>query len=111
MDHLKNFKTYEADQSGILLNTDMEALTTYYKCSKCNKVFNVFNEDATTCNKCGSNDIKGITNFDYFTELKNGDKTEYNKEFKKKHKREETYVDLVALGEYNRMKNYKRNIN
>jgi len=106
-----NFKSYEAEQTGIYLNTSMESLTTYYKCNKCNNLFNVFNEDAILCNKCGSNDIKQISDFDYFANLKKTDNNNSIKEFKKKRKREDTFVDLVELGEYNRMRQRKRNAN
>lgn len=113
MRNLMDYKTFEAEKYGNepILSTSEEDLTTYYKCNKCGGVFNLFNDTTETCNSCRSNDITQISDFDYFTELKKGDKSLYSDEFKKKQKRGTDLVDLVSVGEYTQRRNYKRSLN
>lgn len=113
MNHLVYFKTYEAaEQVGIIPSTNVEALTTYHKCNKCHKPFYVFNEIVSRCKNCNSTDITEISVFDYYADIKqNFSSEEFKKELKNKKKRDDTMVDLVSLGDYNKIKQAKRNIN
>jgi len=107
-----DFKSYEAKQIGSINSTTMETLTSYYICNKCNNTFTSFNELPANCRKCGNNDMKEISVFDYFTNLKkNAPPEEYKKEFKKKKERENTMIDLVGLGKFQKMRKFKKGIN
>lgn len=112
MNHLVSYKMYEAEQTGFMANTTMEALTTYHKCNNCDNMFIVCNKSVEKCDKCGSDNINTISDFDYFADLKNKiEKPEYLKELKKKRTREETFIDLVELGNLNKIRQKRRNIN
>lgn len=113
MRNLMDYKTFEAEKYGNtpILSTSEEDLTNYYKCNKCGQVFNLFNDTAETCSSCRSNDIIKISDFDYFTVLKKGDKSLYSEEFKKKQKRSSELVDLVNVAAYTQQRNYRRSLN
>lgn len=112
MRNIKDYKTFEAEQMAPApLVTSEEDLTTYYKCNKCGNVFYVFNDDPDTCNSCRSNEISNITAFDYFAELKKGDKELYSKELKKQKDRGNQLVDLVGVGYQTQQRKYRRGIN
>jgi len=108
-----DYKTFEADQIGKQspLLTSEEDLINYYKCNKCGKSFYVFNDTAQICNHCVSNDIFQITDFDYFADLKKGDKDTYNKEMRKKLLRSAELVDLVDVGLMSQNRNIRKSIN
>lgn len=101
MRNLINYKTFEAEQMNLgipVLATSEEELTNYYKCNKCGKSFYLFNETTENCSDCRTNDIVQISVFDFFTELKKGDRDLYKKEIGLQKKRSENIVDLVDTG-------------
>jgi hypothetical protein len=114
MRKIMNYKTFEAklikDMPPILA-TSQEDLTNYYKCNKCNKDFYILNDTPEICSYCQSNDIKQISVFDYFADLKNGDVEIYKKELSLKRKRSDELIDLVSLGISKGTQKYKKNLN
>ena len=107
-----DYKTFEANQIGAApMATSEEALTTYYKCNKCGKVFQLFNDNTTTCKLCYAGDVTQISDFDYFAELRKGVQQEYRKELKKKQERETQMVDLIDVSILNRQKELRKNVN
>jgi hypothetical protein len=112
MRNIKDYKTFEAEQSGAApLITSEEDLTNYYRCNKCGNGFYVFNDTPDTCNSCRSNEISNISAFDYFTDLKKGDEDLYSKELKKQKERGNRLVDLIEVGYQAQQRKYRRDIN
>jgi hypothetical protein len=112
MKNLKNFKTFESEQSGPPMPvTTEETITNYYKCLKCGYFFRVFNETSEACPNCRNYELSQISSFDYFTELRKGDKETFTKELRLQHKRENNIIDLLALGAYKNIQNYKKSLN
>lgn len=91
--------------------TTEEDITNYYKCNDCGNMYHIFNELSTHCPNCGSHNIKQFSNYDFFTELKKGDKDVYNKELRLQKNREANYVDLIGLEYIRRKQDYRKNIN
>ncbi len=113
MRNLMDFKTFEAEQIGAApLVTSKEDLTAYYKCNKCNALFKTFNDEATNCKFCHTNDISKISDFEYMTLVKDRlEPDEYKEEIKDKKKRGEELVDLVNVGIMNQEKRYRKSLN
>jgi hypothetical protein len=115
MRHVLNFKTFEGkkmENEPYLGTTTEETLTNYYRCNKCGYMTNLFNEQLSVCPQCRSNELNQISDFEYFADLKkNKSGKEFNDEMRKKKKREEEFVDLNQLGNYETAKRYMKSVN
>lgn len=112
MRNLKDFKTFESDQMGTYLATSREDITNYYRCNKCNYLWNEFNEESYNCPYCNSTEIIPLSDFDYMAQIKlNKKPDEYDKEMNDKIKRSNQLIDLVDAGKYKQLKNYRKNFN
>jgi ribosomal protein L37E len=124
MRHMFNFKVYCINESKGQLegkkiedepyfaSTTEESLTNYYRCNRCGYMTNFFNEQVSNCPKCRNNEFNQISDFEYFADLKKNRTTkEFNDEMRKKKKREESFIDLNQLGNYETVRRYLKNVN
>jgi len=92
--------------------TSEEDLTSYYKCNDCGNNFYVFNQQYNGCKNCNSNNIQQISDFEFFSNIKmNKDSKVFADEMSKKRKREAGILNLNDLDRYEKMRNYRKNIN
>jgi hypothetical protein len=101
----------KAMDGSFIPSTTEEDLTDYWKCGKCNSLFKTFNDQPSSCKFCNDSNIQQLSDFDYMAELKKKSDEEYKKELKDKQKREGKMVNLLALGELKRKREYRKNIN
>lgn len=112
MNHIKDFKTFEAESFGVLLTTSKEDLTSYWHCKDSNHLWKTFNDESTNCRFCGSHNIEKLSDFDYMSQVKNRlEPEEFEEELKQKREREQSMVDLVDAAYMKQKQQYRKNIN
>jgi len=111
MKHLRKFNEANQISGSVVPATIKETLTSYYICRDCNEIWKTFNEESESCSSCRSNNIENISDFDYMAEMKKKDDSVFKKEMRDKKDREDTMVNLMSLGDYNKYRDIKRNTN